>query len=351
MNSIQHHYLDLSPHSPISLVALQEPAKLLRNGGLVLFPTETVYGLGANGLDDTAVKRIYKAKGRKSDNPLILHISDFSQLSSIADKISPLEKKLMDAFWPGPFTLILPHTPQVPSSVTAGLTTVGVRMPSNTIAKSLIHYAGVPIAAPSANLSGKPSGTKLSDIQEELFSQVDFMIDGGECDIGLESTVVHVIDEVPHILRPGKVTPEQIKAISGNVVIDPHILGKANHQEPILSPGMKYRHYAPNTPCVLVCSEDNQKKVQKIKELCDQYAHPLILCSHENLPRYSSCLTLSYGSYFQLEEVSHSIFHLLRQVDSYHPDIVFIEGVPKEGLGLAIMNRLLRACEFQVIHV
>lgn len=351
MNSIQNHYLDLSQNNDQSLTVLQKPAELLRNGGLVLFPTETVYGLGANGLNDTAVKRIYQAKGREADNPLILHVSDFSMLPSIVKHISPLEKKLLNAFWPGPFTLILPHTDQVPCSVTAGLSTVGVRMPSNSIARSLIGYAGVPIAAPSANVSGKPSGTKLSDIQEELLGKVDFMIDGGECDIGLESTVVQVIDNIPHLLRPGKITPDQIKSICGKVIIDPHILGKTEDHVPILSPGMKYRHYAPNTPCLLVCSDDNQKKVEKIKELKQHYLHPLILCSTENLADYSSSLVFSYGSQCNLEEVSHSIFHLLRQVDSYQPDMVFIEGLAKEGLGLAIMNRLLRACEFQVIQV
>ena len=178
MNSMENHYLDLSKCNHSSWEALQKPAEILRNGGLVLFPTETVYGLGANGLDDLAVKRIYQAKGRESDNPLILHVSDFSMLPSIVKDISPLEKKLLTAFWPGPFTLILPHTAQVPSSVTAGLSTVGVRMPSHSIARWLIHYAGVPIAAPSANVSGKPSGTKLSDVQEELLDKVDFMIDG-----------------------------------------------------------------------------------------------------------------------------------------------------------------------------
>ena len=207
-----NNYLDLKNIKTFSEYSkLEEAGQVIRNGGLVLFPTETVYGLGANGLNSEAVKNIYVAKGRSSDNPLILHISDIEMLGKIAKDISDVEFKLMNAFWPGPFTIILNKTDVVPSVVAGGLDTVGVRMPNNEIAKNLIKYADVPIAAPSANISGRPSGTNVEDIDQELKDRVDYIIDGGECQIGVESTVVRVIDGIPHILRPGKITAEEIK--------------------------------------------------------------------------------------------------------------------------------------------
>ena len=330
---------------------LQDAANIIKNGGLVLFPTETVYGLGANGLDENAVKKIFLAKGRKQDNPLILHISNISMLNSIASNINETEKKLMEAFWPGPFTIILSRTNNVPNSVTGGLETVGVRMPSGTIANKLIEYAGVPIAAPSANISGKPSGTNLEDIFEELKDKVDFIIDGGECEVGLESTVVRVIDNIPHILRPGKITPEQIKKVAGSVVIDSHVMHQIEASDKPLSPGMKYRHYAPNSKCILVYSKDNNKMIQKINTLANKYNHPLIICCNENIESYEKFRTINYGSQKNLDEISKSIFSSLRKVDSYNPDIVIIEGVDSKGLGLAIMNRLIRACEYNYIEI
>jgi len=194
---------------------IEEAGNIIKNGGLVLFPTETVYGIGANGLDENAVKKIFIAKGRKQDNPLILHVSDYEMLKEISKDINETEQKLIEEFWPGPFTIILERTEKVPDIVTGGLTTVGIRMPENIIAQKLIKYSNVPIAAPSANISGKPSGTRIEDILEELKEKVDYIIDGGECKIGLESTVVRVIDNIPHILRPGKITAEQIKKVAG----------------------------------------------------------------------------------------------------------------------------------------
>lgn len=258
-------YLDLK--NTENLEMLKVPATILQKGGLVLFPTETVYGLGANGLNENAVKKIFIAKGRKQDNPLILHISNFSMLENIAYNITEIEYSLMKAFWPGPFTIILPRKPIVPDCVTGGLNTVGIRMPSGTIAKTLIEYAKCPIAAPSANISGRPSGTKIEDIFQELSDKVDYIIDGGMCEIGLESTVVQVINKVPHILRPGKITAKQIKEVAGCVEIDSHVLENIEEDKPVLSPGMKYRHYAPNSKCLLVYSEDNNKLVSKIQKL------------------------------------------------------------------------------------
>lgn len=343
------NYLDLTKNQDYS--KLQKAGKVIANGGLVLFPTETVYGLGANGLNETAVKKIYIAKGRSSDNPLILHISDYEMLKTIAQNISEIEYKLMIAFWPGPFTIILKRTSIVPNTVTGGLDTVGVRMPSNKIAHELIKYSGVPIAAPSANISGKPSGTNLDDISGELFNKVDYIINGGNCDIGLESTVVRVIDNVPHILRPGKITAEELKSVAGNVVVDEHVLGKLDKNQKVLSPGMKYRHYAPQAKCILVYSKDNLKMVNKINEILHEYKNPVVISCSENINLYNIKNKIDIGSKKHLEEISKNLFTDLRKVDNYNPDIVIIEGVDKFGIGLAIMNRLIRACEYNYIEV
>ena len=272
-------------------------------------------------------------------------------LSEIVTNISDLEYKLMNTFWPGPFTIILNRKKIVPNIVTAGLETVGIRMPSNEIAKKLISYAGVPIAAPSANISGKPSGTNIKDIFKELSSKVDCIVDGGNCEVGLESTVVRVINDIPTILRPGKITPEQIKDVAGTVEIDKHIFSKLEENEKVLSPGMKYRHYAPNSKCVLVYSKDNNLLVNKIKELSFRYSEPLILSSTENKLCYGNNIVIDIGSRFNLNEIAKNIFTTLRKVDSFNPDIVIIEGVSQEGLGLAIMNRLIRACEYNYIEI
>lgn len=343
------NYLDLTKNN--NFEKLSEAGNIILNGGLVLFPTETVYGLGANGLNENAVKKIYVAKGRSSDNPLILHISDYEMLNTIAQNISEIEYKLMHAFWPGPFTIILERTSIVPNIVTGGLNTVGVRMPSSKIANELIKYSTVPIAAPSANISGKPSGTNLDDISEELFSKVDYIINGGNCDIGLESTVVRVIDNIPHILRPGKITAEQIKDIAGDVIIDSHVLGKLENNQKVLSPGMKYRHYAPQAKCILVYSNDNAKMVNKINEILSEYSNPVVIACSENIDKYNITNKIDIGSQNHLEEISKNLFTDLRKVDKYNPDIVVIEGVSKSGIGLAIMNRLIRACEYNYIAV
>lgn len=342
-------YLDLK--NTIDYSKLKFAGEIIKNGGLVLFPTETVYGIGANGLDENAVKKIYMAKGRKQDNPLILHISDFNMLSKIAKNISEIEYTLIKAFWPGPFTIILNRTDIVPDIVPAGLDTVGIRMPSGNIAKELISYAGVPIAAPSANISGRPSGTNVSDIFQELSDKVDYIIDGGECEVGLESTVVRVIDGIPNILRPGKISPEDIQKIVGTVKVDDHILKNIKMDEKVLSPGMKYRHYAPKSKCILIYSQNNQKMIEKVREISKGYHNPLIISCNENASCYDVKNKIMYGSKENLREIAQNIFKDLRKVDSFNPDIVIIEGVKSEGIGLAIMNRLIRACEYHYIKV
>ena len=341
-------YIDLKNEIEYSL--LEEAGQALRDGKLVVFPTETVYGIGANGLDEIAVKKIYEAKGRNSDNPLILHISDLSMLNDIATDVSDMEHKLINAFFPGPFTIILNRKSVVPNCVTANLDTVAIRMPSNPIAKELIRIAGVPIAAPSANISGRPSGTLISDIFQELNGRVDYIIDNGQSNIGLESTVVRVIDGIPTILRPGKITKEQILEIAGCVAVDSHIFEKCTPTTQVLSPGMKYRHYAPTTKCVMVYSACNDNMVDKIQELVKQNTKALVICCSENVSKYTCDYVLDVGYKNDLEEISRNIFTTLRKVDNYPVDLVIIEGVTKDGIGLAIMNRLIRACEYNYIE-
>ena len=256
---------------------LKAPAEAIKQGKLVLFPTETVYGIGANALDEEAVKKIYIAKGRASDNPLIAHIANLEMLKKLAMEVGNVEEKLIEKFWPGPLTIVFKKKTVVPDVITGGLDTVAIRMPSDIIAHKLIEYSNCPIAAPSANISGKPSGTQVEDVIGELDGKVEYVIDGGKVDIGVESTVIRVIDGVVHILRPGKVTPEDIENLGIPVYIEKQILGEYKEGEKVMSPGIKYKHYAPNTKCVLVYSEENSKMVEKINELA-QNKKTVVIC-------------------------------------------------------------------------
>ncbi len=323
---------------------LKQAAKSIRNGNLVIFPTETVYGIGANALNYKAVDNIFLAKGRANDNPLIVHIADFDMLDDLVDNISPLEKKLMDAFMPGPFTLILKKKDIIPNNVSANLDTVGIRMPANKIAHDLIKEANIPIAAPSANISSRPSGTNIEDIKEEFNNKVDIIIDGGETSVGLESTVVKVIDGIPTILRPGKITPEDIIEIIGICKLSDNLFKKADGI--VESPGMKYKHYAPNNKCILIYSEDENKLIDLVQK--NIKSKTLIIGNEKHKDKYDSYKYLSYG--ITLDDISHNIFSLLRKADKYEPDLIIIEGVKKEGLGIAIMNRLIRASSYNYIE-
>lgn len=328
----------------INLDDIKQAADFIKSGKLVIFPTETVYGIGADGLNSDAINDIFKAKGRKNDNPLILHVSSIDMVYRIAKNINEIELKLMNKFFPGPLTIIFDKKECVPYEATGGLDTVGIRMPSNIIANKLIEYSDTPIAAPSANVSGKPSGTNISDIIDELGNKVSCIIDGGDTKIGVESTVVRVIDNKIHILRPGYVTKEMLEEY-GEVIIDKHILGDISKDDKILSPGMKYKHYAPNTKCIMVYSDDNDKLISKIKEL--ETDNTLVICNELNKNNYKKYI--SYGK--SLEDIAHNIFKILREVDNYNVDLVIIEGVTKDGLGLAIMNRLIRACSHNYIEI
>ncbi len=338
-------YIDLK--NEIDYEKLKAPAEAIKQGKLVLFPTETVYGIGADALNEQAVKQIYVAKGRASDNPLIVHISNLEMLEKLVTEVGKIEKKLIEKFWPGPLTIVFKKKQIVPDIITAGLDTVAIRMPSNEIAKKIIEYSGCPIAAPSANISGKPSGTIIEDIIDELDGKVEYIIDGGKVDIGVESTVIRVVDNVVHILRPGKITPEEIKKMGIDVYIEKQILGEYKEGEKVMSPGIKYKHYAPATKCILVYSEDNNKMIDKIKELFYE-KNVVVLCKTQNLDKYNVQNKLDMGQ--TLEEISQNIFTLLRKADKYNADLILIEGVKKEGLGLAIMNRLIRASAHEFIE-
>ena len=338
-------YIDL--RDKLDFSKLIAPAKAICDGKLVLFPTETVYGIGANALDSDAVSKIFKAKGRNIDNPLIVHISSIKMLDDLVLSINEIEKSLMDNFWPGPLTIILNKKDVIPSNVTCGLDTVGIRMPSNQIALKLIEYSKLPIAAPSANISGKPSGTRIEDIVAELDGKLEYIIDNGITQIGVESTVVRVIDNKVHILRPGKISKEQIENLGFYVDIDKQVLNKYDGKEKVLSPGVKYRHYAPSTKCILVYSDDNKNMVNKINSILSDNPNSLIMCKHSNFTKYNCKNKLNMGD--SLEEISHNMFTLLRKVDNYNVDLVIIEGVEAKGLGLAIMNRLMRACSHNYI--
>lgn len=323
---------------------LLEAAQYIKEGKLVLFPTETVYGIGANGLDDNAVKKFFIVKNRTQDNPLILHISNTNMLNKVASDLTELEKNIINDFFPGPLTIILKRKDNIPKSVTAGLDTVGVRMPSNKIARDLIELSGTPIAAPSANISGKPSGTNIEDIFNELNDKVDYILDGGDTYIGLESTGIRVIDDKIHILRPGKITYDDLIKYA-DVVIDSHVLGNIKNKEKVLSPGMKYRHYAPNTKCILIFSENKKKLINEMKKFDKD--NNLIITNDKNLKLFNNAI--SYGK--TLDEISHNIFRILRKIDNENKELVIIEGVKPNGLGLAIMNRLIRACSHNYINI
>ena len=331
--------------------ALDEAAALIRAGELVGIPTETVYGLGADALNEDAVRAIFDAKGRPGDNPLILHIADRAQLAPlISEKPSPAAVKLMDACWPGPLTLIFPRAGAVPLRTTGGLDTVAVRMPSHPVARELILRSGRPIAAPSGNRSGRPSPTTAQHMLEDMDGRIPLILDGGPCGVGVESTVLDVTGSVPRVLRPGGVTPEQIEAICGACEVDPAVMRPLGEGETARSPGMKYRHYAPAGELTIyrgaaaaaaICAAyDRAKREGK---------QPLILALESNLPRYGARRTLSLGE--GAEEAARGVFAALRQADGLGADVLLSEAVDADGIGLAVMNRLGRAAAFHIIEV
>ena len=338
---------------PVTPETLARAGELIRAGELVAFPTETVYGLGANALDAAAVGRIFEATGRPGDNPLIVHISAPEQLASlIAAEPSPAARALMDACWPGPMTLIFPKSSIVPSEVTAGLDTVAVRFPAHPAARALIDAARRPIAAPSANRSGRPSPTEAGHVLEDMDGRIPLILDGGPCEVGLESTVIDVTGNVPRVLRPGGVTPERIAALCGAVSVDDAVLRPLGEGEKPRSPGMKYRHYAPTGDLTVVQGAE----AAVIADICRRYdaalalgSHPLILALSSHLNAYGERRTLSLGA--DESEMAHAMFARLREADALGADVLFSETVPTDGIGLAVMNRLGRAAAFHIVEV
>ena len=331
---------------------LGEAAEILRNGGLVAFPTETVYGLGANGLDGQACKKIYEAKGRPSDNPLILTIGDISGLYPIVSRVTPNAEKIINAFWPGPITLVLPKAECVPMAVTGGLDTVAVRYPSNKIAQELIKAAGIPVAAPSANSSGKPSPTRASHVEFDLNGKIDMIIDGGAADWGLESTILDVSEDKPVLLRPGAVTQEMIEEVVGNIDVDPAVFSKPSGDIVPKAPGMKYKHYSPSARVILVTGpgENVINTInEKAEEDADNGLKVGIMATEQTKDSYNCGSVLVVGDRNRPETIGANLFKILRKFDFIGVDVVYSEVFDEDGEGAAIMNRLNKAAGFNYI--
>mgnify|MGYP003377864895 CR=1 FL=1 len=324
---------------------LQRAAQLLRQGKLVALPTETVYGLGANAFLEESVKGIYLAKGRPQDNPLIVHISQWEELEPLVTQIPPSAKALADAYWPGPMTMILPKSPRIPRTTSGGLDTVAIRMPSHPVAREVIRLAGVPIAAPSANLSGSPSPTTAQHCVHDLWGRVDAILDGGPCQVGVESTVLTLCTPVPRLLRPGAVTPEQLRAVLGELEVDPAVLHRIAENAVVSSPGMKYKHYAPKAHESIVQS-DLEAFARYLQEHKEEGVWALCFEGEQDaLP----VPALVYGRREDPSSQAKTLFDCLRKLDELGAKRVYARCPSQEGVGLAVYNRLLRAAAFEEI--
>ena len=334
---------------------LEEACRSLQKGGLVAFPTETVYGLGGDAMHPEASAKIYAAKGRPSDNPLIVHIADMDALEDIAQSVPEAAVKLADHFWPGPLTMIFPKKEAVPKSTTGGLETVAVRMPSHPVARALIRESGVYIAAPSANTSGRPSPTKAEHVKEDLDGRIDMILDGGAVGIGLESTIVDLSTGVPTILRPGYITGEMLEDVLGEVQVDPAILSqKMNPNIVAKAPGMKYRHYAPKGQMTII-EGDTGKVVDEInrlvKEKTDEGCSVAVIATEETKDAYACANVRSVGSRATEGSIAAGLYDILREMDHIGAEYIYAESFEKDTLGKAIMNRMLKAAAYHVIKV
>lgn len=332
---------------------MEEAAQLIRSGELVAFPTETVYGLGADALNPQASKKIYAAKGRPSDNPLIVHIAKFEDLEEIAKEVPQEAKKLADAFWPGPLTMIVNKNEKVPYETTGGMDTVAIRMPDHPAALELIRQSGCLIAAPSANTSGRPSPTLAEHVAEDLGGRIPMILDGGEVGIGIESTIIDLTEKIPMILRPGYITKEMLEAVIGTVQTDPGIIAADSTKKP-KAPGMKYRHYAPKANLMLI---DGAKcaVVDKINELTDAMHSEAkkvgIIGTDETVASYRGDMVLSIGAREDEDAIARHLYKLLREFDEADVDVIYSESFATPRIGQAIMNRLLKAAGHQVLTV
>lgn len=340
--------------SKIEKEKITEAGSIIKKGGLVAFPTETVYGLGGDGLNPDSAKAIYTAKGRPSDNPLIIHIADMSSLELIVSSIPPIAKKLAEKFWPGPLTMILPKSEAVPYETTGGLDTVAVRMPRDEIALELIRQGGGYIAAPSANASGRPSPTKASHVYEDLSGKIEMIIDGGEVGIGVESSIIDLTGEVPTILRPGYITKEMLEEIIDKVEYDPALTCVTGDIKP-KAPGMKYRHYAPKAKLTVVEGDRTSVNNSMTKFILQNKTKGIktgIICdSSDQALFWGADYTISVGSVDNKEEVARRLYDALREFDTTDVDEIYSVSFGDEGLSVAIMNRLLKAAGQNVIKV
>ena len=333
-------------HSPCS-DDIAEVASILKDGGVVAIPTETVYGLAGNALKGECVKKIYEAKGRPSDNPLIVHISNISQWAPLVREIPETAIALAEKFWPGPLTIILPKSDIIPAEISGGLDTVAVRMPSDEIARAIISGCGFPLAAPSANTSGKPSPTCASHVTEDLDGKIDAIVDSGECSVGIESTVITLATDIPRLLRPGGITPEMLTEVLGEIEIDDAVYNKLHEGAEAASPGMKYKHYSPDAKVLIVKgSFDNYKKY--IEDTAEE--GDVALCFEEEVNNLKiKCIT--YGRKDDPSSQAKNIFDALRKVDEEKAKTVYARFPENEGIGLAVFNRLVRAAAFNIIEV
>lgn len=322
-------------------------AQLIKNGELVGIPTETVYGLGANGLDETAVCKIFAAKGRPQDNPLILHISEAQEMSQLCHDIPNAAWRLAEKFWPGPLTIVLPAKEIIPRVTTANLNTVAIRCPKTEATRKLIQLAGVPIAAPSANRSGKPSTTTAAHVLNDMNGRIAAILDGGACEVGVESTIVDLTGKKPRLLRPGGITPEELCEVLGEIEVDRAVLGQISNDEIVRAPGMKYKHYAPSAQVIIVsgCREAAANYIRKHFQPKDA-----VLCFEEELPLYEGLNPTSYGCEANCQTLSAGLFAALRALDSTEIDTIYARCPEGGGVAYAVRNRLNKAAGFHIIN-
>ena len=322
-------------------------AAIIRRGGLVAIPTETVYGLGADGLNEEAVASIFAAKGRPQDNPLILHVAEPQEIEKFCHSIPKAAYTLAEKFWPGPLTMVLPARDIVPKRTTGGLSTVAVRCPDNDVTRAIIRLSGVPIAAPSANLSGKPSTTTSEHVLHDHDGKIDAIVDGGPCRVGVESTIVDLTEERPRLLRPGGITPEQLMGVLGDLVIDKAVTAQIDKDAVVKAPGMKYRHYAPAEPVVIVAGS-REKAAAYIRR--HFVPGDRVLCFREELPLYEGCNPLAYGLEADVSTLSAGLFDALRVLDDPAVHQVYARCPEGGGIAYAVQNRLKKAAAFHIVN-
>ena len=328
--------------------SIAQAADILRRGGLLAIPTETVYGLGADGLDETAVLHIFEAKGRPQDNPLILHIPDASWLTRYCEDVPDAAYKLAERFWPGPLTMILKKKPCVPLRTTGGLETVGMRCPDHAVTRAIIEKAGVPVAAPSANTSGRPSCTTAEHVREDMWGKIDGIVDGGDCAVGVESTIIDLTVQPPRLLRPGGLPLEALEQVLGEVAVDDAVRRKMGEGERPRAPGMKYRHYAPKA-AVTVVTGPARRSAAYIREHLPQGAG--VICFDEYAPLFTGHIVHRLGSVDDKLAQAQHVFDALRTFDDTDVTEIYAQCPDESGLGLAVSNRLKKAAGFHVVEV